>query len=83
MFPSPPHFFHCLTCSEWRPTIIQIFFLILTTYIVVYFKQSTQYNKLHLLVPDEHEEESKFARINPQAGIDGSVDYRHINMHGY
>jgi len=39
------------------------FFLISSTYIVVYFKQSAQYSKLHLFISTGHKEHSKFARI--------------------
>ena len=59
------------------------FFFLSTTYIVVYSKQSAQYSKLHLLVPDGHEEDSKLARITPRVQVGGSVNHRHVNMRGH
>jgi len=49
---------------------------------VVYFKQSTQYSRLHLFIPNGHKEYSNFARITFQVRVDGSVDHRYVNMHG-
>ena len=59
------------------------FFFKSTTYIVVYSKQSARYSKLHLLVPDGHEEDSKLARITPRARVGGSVNHRHVNMRSH
>jgi len=58
------------------------FFFLSSTYIAVYSKQSAQYSKLHLFIPDGHEEDSKFARITLRAGVDESVNHRHVNMRG-
>jgi len=58
------------------------FFVISSTYIAVYSKQSAQYSKLHLFIPDGHKEDSEFAGITLRAGVDGSVNHRHVNMRG-
>jgi len=58
------------------------FFFKSSTYIAVYSKQSARYSKLHLFIPDGHEEDSEFARITLRVGVDGSVNHRHVNMRG-
>jgi len=58
------------------------FFFKSTTCIMVYFKQSAWYSKLHLFIPNGHEEHSNFARITFRARVDGSVNHRYVSMHG-